>query len=146
MIRRPPRSTRTDPLFPSTTLFRSAFFRRQSHCSAGQPVAACLWGIRRNPDCCGNYAASTGLDSLILVKKSSSRFDWLGPASAQSVRARLDLRLRQVLKTCRKLVDRAGAGAQSDIDPGRAQPPLFGLADVTADKSVRFGEIGRAHV
>src|SRR3546814_16946818 len=25
MIRRPPRSTRTDPLFPSTTLFRSLF-------------------------------------------------------------------------------------------------------------------------
>src|SRR3546814_2968063 len=25
MIRRPPRSTRTDPLFPYTTLFRSAF-------------------------------------------------------------------------------------------------------------------------
>src|SRR3546814_11177044 len=28
MIRRPPRSTRTDTLFPSSTLFRSAFFRR----------------------------------------------------------------------------------------------------------------------
>src|SRR3546814_18532645 len=26
MIQRPPRSTRTDPLFPSTTLFRSAVF------------------------------------------------------------------------------------------------------------------------
>src|SRR3546814_6884701 len=28
MIRRPPRSTRTDTLFPYTTLFRSLFFRR----------------------------------------------------------------------------------------------------------------------
>src|SRR3546814_5308849 len=28
MIRRPPRSTRTDTLFPYTTLFRSRFFRR----------------------------------------------------------------------------------------------------------------------
>src|SRR3546814_2683466 len=28
MIRRPPRSTRTDTLFPYTTLFRSAFLRR----------------------------------------------------------------------------------------------------------------------
>src|SRR3546814_3820936 len=27
MIRRPPRSTRTDPLFPYTTLFRSCFHR-----------------------------------------------------------------------------------------------------------------------
>src|SRR3546814_9926822 len=31
MIRRPPRSTRTDTLFPYTTLFRSAAL----HCSAG---------------------------------------------------------------------------------------------------------------
>src|SRR3546814_15929802 len=29
MIRRPPRSTRTDTLFPYTTLFRSAFHRRK---------------------------------------------------------------------------------------------------------------------
>src|SRR3546814_4962646 len=29
MIRRPPRSTRTDTLFPYTTLFRSSRFRRQ---------------------------------------------------------------------------------------------------------------------
>src|SRR3546814_13515841 len=29
MIRRPPRSTRTDTLFPYTTLFRSIFFMRQ---------------------------------------------------------------------------------------------------------------------
>src|SRR3546814_12315900 len=28
MIRRPPRSTRTDPLFPYTTLFRSSRFRK----------------------------------------------------------------------------------------------------------------------
>src|SRR3546814_3817867 len=32
MIRRPPRSTRTDTLFPYTTLFRS------HHCGAQQPV------------------------------------------------------------------------------------------------------------
>src|SRR3546814_11597248 len=31
MIRRPPRSTRTDTLFPYTTLFRSAFDNRQAH-------------------------------------------------------------------------------------------------------------------
>src|SRR3546814_6834865 len=29
MIRRPPRSTRTDTLFPYTTLFRSAIFQRE---------------------------------------------------------------------------------------------------------------------
>src|SRR3546814_12842486 len=31
MIRRPPRSTRTDTLFPYTTLFRSARARRRPH-------------------------------------------------------------------------------------------------------------------
>src|SRR3546814_9988758 len=31
MIRRPPRSTRTDTLFPYTTLFRSAFAKRGGH-------------------------------------------------------------------------------------------------------------------
>src|SRR3546814_13673404 len=31
MIRRPPRSTRTDPLFPYTTLFRSRLRRRDLH-------------------------------------------------------------------------------------------------------------------
>src|SRR3546814_16284964 len=48
MIRRPPRSTRTDTLFPYTTLFRSAARRRRSRHprrldgegrqAAGQPV------------------------------------------------------------------------------------------------------------
>src|SRR3546814_2049712 len=31
MIRRPPRSTRTDTLFPYTTLFRSPYLRADSH-------------------------------------------------------------------------------------------------------------------
>src|SRR3546814_4556944 len=34
MIRRPPRSTRTDTLFPYTTLFRSVLDRRRPHHSA----------------------------------------------------------------------------------------------------------------
>src|SRR3546814_9754831 len=37
MIRRPPKSTRTDTLFPSTTLFRSACLRR-----AGYPLRPAL--------------------------------------------------------------------------------------------------------
>src|SRR3546814_6927860 len=39
MIRRPPRSTRTDPLFPYTTLFRSPDRRVQASpaCGGGQP-------------------------------------------------------------------------------------------------------------
>src|SRR3546814_19841505 len=37
MIRRPPRSTRTDTLFPYTTLFRSG--RRSARRAGGRPVA-----------------------------------------------------------------------------------------------------------
>src|SRR3546814_5650236 len=46
MIRRPPRSTRTDTLFPYTTLFRSAFiaFGSLTFCNhAEKPNAAVRW-------------------------------------------------------------------------------------------------------
>src|SRR3546814_12375328 len=38
MIRRPPRSTRTDTLFPYTTLFRSALQRLRSAVGLAQPA------------------------------------------------------------------------------------------------------------
>src|SRR3546814_15737327 len=40
MIRRPPRSTRTDTLFPYTTLFRSAIVCRFDHCAHEQNVCS----------------------------------------------------------------------------------------------------------
>src|SRR3546814_2609096 len=40
MIRRPPRSTRTDTLFPYTTLFRSST-------SCVTPGSTCCWSMRR---------------------------------------------------------------------------------------------------
>src|SRR3546814_20765184 len=40
MIRRPPRSTRTDTLFPYTTLFRSKEFFKMSDCAAGKDERA----------------------------------------------------------------------------------------------------------
>src|SRR3546814_15072412 len=45
MIRRPPRSTRTDTLFPYTTLFRSEADRRQR-----RPAVADADGRRRQPE------------------------------------------------------------------------------------------------
>src|SRR3546814_14782324 len=39
MIRRPPRSTRTDTLFPYTTLFRSAQARLTRYIAENEPVA-----------------------------------------------------------------------------------------------------------
>src|SRR3546814_6502525 len=52
MIRRPPRSTRTDPLFPYTTLFRSlaASARRRRSRSRGRASPPCRrvrWGKSR---------------------------------------------------------------------------------------------------
>src|SRR3546814_2059888 len=48
MIRRPPRSTRTDTLFPYTTLFRSAtapVWRRSTR-------GPCIWCAHRRGPCC----------------------------------------------------------------------------------------------
>src|SRR3546814_2445647 len=45
MIRRPPRSTRTDTLFPYTTLFRSLEQRRLRHLDEGHQVHALVLGL-----------------------------------------------------------------------------------------------------
>src|SRR3546814_2667288 len=56
MIRRPPRSTRTDTLFPYTTLFRSliesvtALKKR-----TGIVVMSCHWGILEHPSAIAEY-------------------------------------------------------------------------------------------
>src|SRR3546814_4407974 len=39
MIRRPPRSTRTDTLFPYTTLFRSAWMARRLNAIGQKPIS-----------------------------------------------------------------------------------------------------------
>src|SRR3546814_7525173 len=50
MIRRPPRSTRTDTLFPYTTLFRSRAHRRLTpHIYTGCEIVALLTAARRLP-------------------------------------------------------------------------------------------------
>src|SRR3546814_7069756 len=50
MIRRPPRSTRTDTLFPYTTLFRSAA-GHPAHCPPHQPAFQPQRGPRPGPPC-----------------------------------------------------------------------------------------------
>src|SRR3546814_15630947 len=83
MIRRPPRSTRTDTLFPYTTLFRSAGIRRYcapANCRLSQPVwrtgnsvpyigparergrVSSLCGPRRRMDCARRRATLVGRD------------------------------------------------------------------------------------
>src|SRR3546814_18619488 len=66
MIRRPPRSTRTDTLFPYTTLFRSPP-ADQPRCGIGQSgrnlaefLGRSIWGptLARTPYCHGNTLVS----------------------------------------------------------------------------------------
>src|SRR3546814_16557094 len=52
MIRRPPRSTRTDTLFPYTTLFRSRNVESYSHAISGHPQLHC----KTNNFCCMMFA------------------------------------------------------------------------------------------
>src|SRR3546814_3459897 len=52
MIRRPPRSTRTDTLFPYTTLFRSwLFILSTRHLKAVGPRAAAHMSLHRQSQC-----------------------------------------------------------------------------------------------
>src|SRR3546814_13515225 len=61
MIRRPPRSTRTDTLFPYTTLFRS----RLQHQQAANDDAAPVIGQTRQPDGVDTVEAEQALADLV---------------------------------------------------------------------------------
>src|SRR3546814_2383454 len=61
MIRRPPRSTRTDTLFPYTTLFRSDQPDQTSVASTTPiPAAVSVSRERRNPAAANNWSNSRG--------------------------------------------------------------------------------------
>src|SRR3546814_3117441 len=62
MIRRPPRSTRTDTLFPYTTLFRSGDGRRGIGPDAGQRAQARLV-VGKAPAMVRRHAFGTGVRS-----------------------------------------------------------------------------------
>src|SRR3546814_18835722 len=67
MIRRPPRSTRTDTLFPYTTLFRSLGYDAEWHCILASSVGAPhprdrIWVIA--------YPRSKGLSGPILQRNA----------------------------------------------------------------------------
>src|SRR3546814_21004463 len=76
MIRRPPRSTRTDTLFPYTTLFRSS--RRRGRCAADPRRAA----VRTGGD--GAGGARVRHSARIAVGPVQFRIgsDWAGPVAA----------------------------------------------------------------
>src|SRR3546814_1592500 len=64
MIRRPPRSTRTDTLFPYTTLFRSS--ARRAARSASNSPASC-WRRRRRRARCRSEEHTSELQSLMRI-------------------------------------------------------------------------------
>src|SRR3546814_19213673 len=57
MIRRPPRSTRTDTLFPYTTLFRSADVERPTLVVLAGLVEGCIHELARTVDAGDDLAA-----------------------------------------------------------------------------------------
>src|SRR3546814_5603105 len=65
MIRRPPRSTRTDTLFPYTTLFRSGYGRRGGQRSSRSK--------KRSQDSSPSRASSVGAFILPRPKRSRAR-------------------------------------------------------------------------
>src|SRR3546814_2718048 len=72
MIRRPPRSTRTDTLFPYTTLFRSCFFlalliRTRPRHRYGDPAIVCM---RHLPTLIG-YLGDADIASVLAAHRRS---------------------------------------------------------------------------
>src|SRR3546814_13329334 len=73
MIRRPPRSTRTDTLFPYTTLFRSS---RGPQPPASNPVEALFASLRHTAEGLGEWAfyAVVALIAVALIQRIPYRF------------------------------------------------------------------------
>src|SRR3546814_19270836 len=98
MIRRPPRSTRTDTLFPYTTLFRSGPQQRARH-SAWQrpPESRCLT--------LGHVDVRCLLPALggLLWLTSGPRVDRKSVVSGKSVSVRVDLGGRRIIKKKKKI-------------------------------------------
>src|SRR3546814_12611574 len=67
MIRRPPRSTRTDTLFPYTTLFRSAAFRRAARPAHGRERQLRPMVLRCRPSWRRSEEHTSELQSLMRI-------------------------------------------------------------------------------
>src|SRR3546814_18974014 len=109
MIRRPPRSTRTDTLFPYTTLFRSphdcAGARppgRRRRCRAdtqsSQGAGSVLWvgeNLQKRNSNAGGVVKRTLTENLLSV---SGLRDRKSVVSGKSVSVRVDLGCRRIIK------------------------------------------------
>src|SRR3546814_13589050 len=108
MIRRPPRSTRTDTLFPYTTLFRSPSRGRKGRNSRLQP--------RRMP---GDMLGHEGRDEIIAVVISGLHPDFrLLPVALARFDQQSGVELLGQAIVRLALIDEQGGHAQPPIEQG----------------------------
>src|SRR3546814_4330536 len=125
MLRRPPRSTRTDTLFPYTTLFRSLAVAAVSFLSIFAPALA-------------DHMAVATIALIWIV----TAINWRGARAAGRF---------QIVTLSIKLVPLAVVIVLIPIAFGRAEPvaltpfPAAGLSLTTVSASAIF-QLGRAHV
>src|SRR3546814_18983229 len=72
MIRRPPRSTRTDTLFPYPTLFRSDLLRRDATALRADVVLVAHHGSSDSSD--PGFVAATGAEHALVSAGHGNRF------------------------------------------------------------------------
>src|SRR3546814_12799801 len=116
MIRRPPRSTRTDTLFPYTTLFRSVWDGADDSLvfsSGMSAIATLLLALVGQNDVIVHsgplYAATETLIARILSRFGVSFVDFPAGATRQAIDA--------ILARAKKLADeKGGKGARADLE------------------------------
>src|SRR3546814_17817583 len=113
MIRRPPRSTRTDTLFPYTTLFRSQIAVRLDIMKAAV-VAAIQLAVGSDRQPVG--AAAGGRDDLLAAA---------GPAAGDAPLLDLDHDDAAVVHDDRRLGKAPSVGGQFEPHPHLPSPPSF---------------------
>src|SRR3546814_14996968 len=105
MIRRPPRSTRTDTLFPYTTLFRSQKITRFTGRVGGRPVA--IADFSHLPVHCRYIAIMPQWDFLDFVAREARRY----PAFSLRMGIKAQALLRDATgRICRVTTDRKSVG------------------------------------
>src|SRR3546814_5385811 len=122
MIRLPPRSTRTDTLFPYTTLFRSVWLARVGRnasnsfeCQLEAPPPGNRGGVRiacacRRQTLCEHAAALLTYMSLVPASNWFHGDDESGPSGATVTLARWDRWLDQVSSPARRPAHAAAPG------------------------------------
>src|SRR3546814_17074785 len=135
MIRRPPRSTRTDTLFPYTTLFRSAGYRSQAEQNA--LVKQGVTSSKRS-----SHTYNNGVDLSIGSAKS-----------AEEIRKRLGARGINVTKVILETgqVRNQGTGSYCHIEmdgpPGHRQSGVGGAAGkLNLQTSPSLGPLGSTNI